>query len=169
MCNFRERKQEVIKSRENSSVEAKVNNNPCPSSSDSESEGSDHVMFTVYGNFNLDIAPGVLEEIAPLFAGTRKGVMMNLEAVTAIDSAGIATIVECVRMASDSETEFHVIGVNRKVKEVLELVKLSSLFENIELRTAPCSSREAGALGCYIRNKYSPYSASFSTDEIYTN
>ena len=157
MCNFRERKQEITQSIETSSVEAKVNTNPCPSSQP-ESGNNDHVMFTVYGNFNLDIAPSVLEEIAPLFLGTRKGVMMNLEAVTAIDSAGIATIVECVRMASDSETEFHVIGV-----------KLSSLFENIELRTAPCSSREIGALGCYIRKKYSPYSASLADNEIYTN
>ena len=168
MCNFRERKQEITQSIETSSVEAKVNTNPCPSSQP-ESGNNDHVMFTVYGNFNLDIAPSVLEEIAPLFLGARKGVMMNLEAVTAIDSAGIATIVECVRMASDSETEFHVIGVNREVKEVLELVKLSSLFENIELRTAPCSSREIGALGCYIRKKYSPYSASLADNEIYTN
>ena len=77
---------------------------------------------------------------------------MNLDGVTGIDNSGIATIVECVRMASDSETEFNVIGINEKVKEVLELTKLSSLFENMEVRT-DCSNSEPGTLGCCIKKK----------------
>ena len=81
---------------------------------------------------------------------------MNLEGVTRIDNSGIAAIVECVRMASDSETEFHVVGINSNVKEVLELSKLSALFENMEFSTF-CSSGKPGILGCHIKKKtYTP-------------
>ena len=77
---------------------------------------------------------------------------MDLEGVTQIDNSGIAAIVECVRMASDSETEFHVVGINNNVKEVLELSKLSALFQNMEFSTF-CSSGRPGTLGCHIKKK----------------
>ena len=87
-----------------------------------------------------------------LFQEKNKGVTMDLEGVTQIDNSGIATIVECVRMASDSETEFHVVGINNNVKEVLELSKLSALFKNMEFSTF-CSSSRPGTLGCHVRKK----------------
>ena len=115
-----------------------------------------HVVFTVYGSFDREHTPYVFEGITPLFKEENKGVTMNLEGVTRIDNSGIAAIVECVRMASDSETEFHVVGINNNVKEVLELSKLSSLFENMEFSTF-CSSDKPGTLGCHIKKKtYTP-------------
>ena len=77
---------------------------------------------------------------------------MDLEGVTQIDNSGIAAIVECVRMASDAGTEFHVVGINNNIKEVLELSKLSSLFKNMEFSTF-CSSSRPGTLGCHIKKK----------------
>ena len=115
-----------------------------------------HVVFTVYGSFDREHTHYVFEGITPLFKEENKGVTMNLEGVTRIDNSGIAAIVECVRMASDSETEFHVVGINNNVKEVLELSKLSSLFENMEFSTF-CSSDKPGTLGCRIKKKtYTP-------------
>ena len=111
-----------------------------------------HVVFAVYGSFDREHTPYVFEGITPLFKEANKGVTMNLEEVTRIDNSGIAAIVECVRMASDSETEFHVVGINNNVKEVLELSKLSSLFENMEFSTF-CSSDKPGTLGCHIKKK----------------
>ena len=113
------------------------------------------VAVIISGNINKDIKvliPDIFDGITPLFTKQRSRVTMNLEGVTGIDNSGIATIVECVRMASDSETEFNVIGINEKVKEVLELTKLSSLFENMEFRTV-CSNSESGTLGCCIKKK----------------
>jgi anti-anti-sigma factor len=111
-----------------------------------------HVVFSVYGNFDRKNTENVFEGITPLFQEKNKGVTMDLEGVTQIDNSGIATIVECVRMASDSETEFHVVGINNNVKEVLELSKLSSLFKNMEFSTF-CSSTRPGTLGCHIKKK----------------
>ena len=77
---------------------------------------------------------------------------MDLEGVTQIDNSGIGAIVECVRMASDAGIEFHVVGINNNIKEVLELSKLSALFKNMEFSTF-CSSSRPGTLGCHVRKK----------------
>ena len=113
---------------------------------------SDHAVFSVYGNFDRKNTGYVFEGITPLFKEENKGVTMDLEGVTQIDNSGIAAIVECVRMASDSETEFHVVGINNNIKEVLELSKLSALFQNMEFSTF-CSSGRPGTLGCHVKKK----------------
>ena len=111
-----------------------------------------HVVFSVYGNFDRKNTENVFEGITPLFKKENKGVTMDLEGVTQIDNSGIATIVECVRMASDAGTEFHVVGINNNIKEVLELSKLSALFKNMEFSTF-CSSSRPGTLGCHVKKK----------------
>ena len=141
----------MLKQEINPVMEARETTNTWPLSVN-EPEENGHVTFTVYGNFNREIIPDVFDGITSLFTKQRSRVTMNLDGVTGIDNSGIAAIVECVRMASDSETEFHVAGINEKVKEVLELSKLSSLFKNMEFRTV-CSSGEPGALACHIKKK----------------
>ena len=120
------------------------------SSYDSDQNG--HVVFSVYGNFDRNNTENVFEGITPLFKKENKGVTMDLEGVTQIDNSGIAAIVECVRMASDAVIEFHVVGINNNIKEVLELSKLSALFKNMEFSTF-CSSSRPGTLGCHVKKK----------------
>ena len=148
MCNFRERNQ-TMNNQESTTIEIETTKSSL-SSYDSDRNG--HVVFSVYGNFDRKNTEYVFEGITPLFKKENKGVTMDLEGVTQIDNSGIATIVECVRMASDSETEFHVVGINNNIKEVLELSKLSSLFKNMEFSTF-CSGSRLGKLGCHIKKK----------------
>ena len=135
MCNFRERK------KMKPDISAVVINR------------NGHVVFTVYGSFDRENTPHVFEGITPLFKEASKGVTMDLEGVTQIDNSGIAAIVECVRMASDAGIEFHVVGINNNIKEVLELSKLSALFKNMEFSTF-CSSSRPGTLGCHVKKIY---------------
>ena len=148
MCNFRERNQAMNDS-ESTIMEIGTSKSPLQRHKPKQ---SDHVVFSVYGNFDRKNTENVFEGITPLFQEENKGVTMDLEGVTQMDNSGIATIVECVRMASDSETEFHVVGINNNVKEVLELSKLSALFKNMEFSTF-CSSSRPGTLGCHIKKK----------------
>ena len=148
MCNFRERNQ-TMNNQESTTIEIETTKSSL-SSYDSDQNG--HVVFSVYGNFDRNNTENVFEGITPLFQEKNKGVTMDLEGVTQIDNSGIATIVECVRMASDSETEFHVVGINNSVKEVLELSKLSALFKNMEFSTF-CSGSRPGTLGCHVKKK----------------
>ena len=148
MCNFRERNQAMNDS-ESTTMEMETSKS---SSQSHKPNQNGHVVFSVYGNFDRKNTENVFEGITSLFQEKNKGVTMDLEGVTQIDNSGIATIVECVRMASDSETEFHVVGINNNIKEVLELSKLSSLFKNMEFSTF-CSGSRPGKLGCHIKKK----------------
>ena len=148
MCNFRERNQ-TMNNQESTTIEIETTKS---SLSNYDSDRNGHVVFSVYGNFDRNNTENVFEGITPLFQERNKGVTMDLEGVTQIDNSGIATIVECVRMASDSETEFHVVGINNSVKEVLELSKLSALFKNMEFSTF-CSGSRPGTLGCHVKKK----------------
>ena len=148
MCNFKERNQ-TMNNQESTTIEIETTKSSL-SSYDSDQNG--HVVFSVYGNFDRNNTENVFEGITPLFQEKNKGVTMDLEGVTQIDNSGIATIVECVRMASDSKTEFHVVGINNNVKEVLELSKLSALFKNMEFSTF-CSGSRPGTLGCHVKKK----------------
>jgi len=148
MCNFRERNQ-TMNNQESTTIEIETTKS---SLSNYDSDRNGHVVFSVYGNFDRNNTENVFEGITPLFQEKNKGVTMDLEGVTQIDNSGIATIVECVRMASDSETEFHVVGINNNVKEVLELSKLSALFKNMEFSTF-CSGSRPGTLGCHVKKK----------------
>ena len=148
MCNFRERNQTMNHSN-STTMEMETSKS---SLQNNKLNQNGHVVFSVYGNFDRKNTENVFEGITPLFQERNKGVTMDLEGVTQIDNSGIATIVECVRMASDSETEFHVVGINNNVKEVLELSKLSALFKNMEFSTF-CSSSIPGTLGCHIKKE----------------
>ena len=148
MCNFRERNQTMNHSN-STTMEMETSKS---SLQNNKLNQNGHVVFSVYGNFDRKNTENVFEGITPLFQERNKGVTMDLEGVTQIDNSGIATIVECVRMASDSETEFHVVGINNNVKEVLELSKLSALFKNMEFSTF-CSSSRSGTLGCHVKKK----------------
>ena len=148
MCNFRER-YPAMNNQESTTMEIE---NIKSSLSCYDSDRNGHVVFSVYGNFDRNNTENVFEGITPLFQKENKGVTMDLEGVTQIDNSGIATIVECVRMASDSGTEFHVVGINNNVKEVLELSKLSALFKNMEFSTF-CSGSRPGTLGCHVKKK----------------
>ena len=151
MCNFRERKQPMNNS-ESTVMEMRTTKS---SLQDKKFNQNGHVVFSVYGKFDRNNTDNVFEEITPLFQEENKGVTMDIEGVTQIDNSGIATIVECIRMASDFKTEFLVVGINNNIKEVLELSKLSSIFINMEFSTFRSSSRP-GTLGCHIKeNAYS--------------
>ena len=151
MCNFKERTETMNELNLLPNMTLELEKNDIPTSNPKPGQDG-HVVFTVHGSFDREHTPYVFEGITPLFKEGNKRVTMNLEGVTRIDNSGIAAIVECVRMASDSETEFHVVGINNNVKEVLELSKLSALFENMEFSTF-CSSDKPGTLGCHIKKK----------------
>ena len=152
MCNFRERNKKM-----NDSELTTLEMEPSKSFLQNNTVNQNgHVVFSVYGNFDHKNTEDVFKEISPLFKEGNKAVTMDIEGVTRIDNSGIAAIVECVRMASDTGKEFYVVGINNNIKEVLELSKLSELFKNMEFSTF-CSSSRPGTLGCHVKEKmYAP-------------
>jgi anti-sigma B factor antagonist len=56
-------------------------------------------------------------------------VIVNLEKVKYIDSAGVASLVEGLKTSRDLKTGFALYGLSRTTREVLELTRLIKVFE----------------------------------------
>ena len=59
-------------------------------------------------------------------------VVLNLGAVRYIDSSGVASLVEGLKASRDVGSRLILFGLNRTVREVLQLSKLVKIFEICE-------------------------------------
>ena len=56
-------------------------------------------------------------------------VVLNLGAVRYIDSSGVASLVEGLKASRDVGSRFILYGLNKTIREVLQLSKLLKIFE----------------------------------------
>jgi anti-sigma B factor antagonist len=87
-------------------------------------------IVDVTGTVTLDNAPNFLKALMELLKVKKSPrVIVNMTDLSYIDSAGIACLVEALKVARESKLGFALFGLNREVKEVLELTRLSRVFE----------------------------------------
>ena len=55
--------------------------------------------------------------------------IVNLQNVKYIDSAGVASLVEGLKISRDMKSGFALYGLSRTTREVLELTRLLKVFE----------------------------------------
>lgn len=98
-------------------------------------------IFDISGDIDLATSPelrkALLRELRELKVPR---VVLNLEAVRYIDSSGVASLVEGLKASRDVGSRFILFGLNRTVREVLQLSKLVKIFEiceNEEQSVAP--------------------------------
>jgi len=60
--------------------------------------------------------------------GTQR-VIVNMSGVNYIDSAGVASLVEGLKISRDLKSSFALFGLSRTAREVLELTRLIKVFE----------------------------------------
>lgn len=56
-------------------------------------------------------------------------VIVNLQKVRYIDSAGVASLVEGLKLSRDLKSSFALFGLSRTARDVLELTRLIKVFE----------------------------------------
>lgn len=87
-------------------------------------------IVDVTGEVTLDNAPDLLKALMNLVK-VRKAprVVVNMTNLNSIDSAGVACLVEALKVSRESKLGFALFGLNRVVKEVFELTRLINVFE----------------------------------------
>lgn len=60
--------------------------------------------------------------------GRQRDVLVDLSAVTYIDSSGVASLVEAFQLAKRKSTGFALVSVNSAALRVLELARLDKVF-----------------------------------------
>jgi anti-sigma B factor antagonist len=95
------------------------------------------VAFRLEGEFGKYVNKELREEIMNALEHLKQNVIIDLTKVDNIDTSAAALLVECIRVSEVTNTSFKVIGINNKVKAIFEMLKLSTIFNNIELSQIP--------------------------------
>jgi anti-sigma B factor antagonist len=87
-------------------------------------------IVDINGDITLYNTPEVRKVLIALFKEQHaKRVIVNLEKVKYVDSAGVASLVEALKVARDVKSGFALFGLSRSTREVLELTRLMKVFE----------------------------------------
>jgi len=87
-------------------------------------------IVDVSGDITLYNTPEVRKILLELLKEKRvKRVIVNLQNVKYIDSAGVASLVEGLKLSRDLKSGFALFGLSRATREVLELTRLLKVFE----------------------------------------
>lgn len=80
------------------------------------------------------------ETVERLLAEGQQLIILNLEKVPYMDSAGISQLVSCYKLVSTAGGTIKLLNPLKRVYDVLQLVKLNSLFEIHHEETAAIAS-----------------------------
>jgi anti-sigma B factor antagonist len=87
-------------------------------------------VVDVTGDITLYNSPDVRKVLMDLLKVKRCArVIVNLKSVRYIDSAGVASLVEGLKVSRDLKSGFALYGLSRTTREVLELTRLIKVFE----------------------------------------
>jgi anti-sigma B factor antagonist len=85
-------------------------------------------IVDVVGHIDLASSPDLRKTLMDSLKNTdRLGV--NLLEVKYIDSSGIASLLEVLKVARNSQKRFVLFGLTRGVREVLQLTRLTTVFD----------------------------------------
>ena len=87
-------------------------------------------IVDVVGDITLYNSPNIRRTLLDLLRVKRSPrVIVNLEKVRYIDSAGVASLVESLKVSRDLKSGFALYGLTKTTREVLELTRLIKVFE----------------------------------------
>ena len=84
-------------------------------------------IVDVVGQIDLGSSPALRRTLLQSLNGT-KGVAINLSAVKYIDSSGIASLLEVLKEARNSQKRLVLFGVTASVLQGLQLTRLTGVF-----------------------------------------
>jgi anti-sigma B factor antagonist len=92
--------------------------------------GKDGALVYLKGRIDIDFSPVLRNRLLVLLQAPRpKIVCIDLSAVTHIDSSGIATLIEVLRIARGHNTELRLQGLHGRLFRLFESTGILSLFD----------------------------------------
>jgi anti-sigma B factor antagonist len=105
-------------------------------------ENKDGALVCLSGSVDIDSSPALRDQLLALLESRHTSmVTVNLFAVSKIDSSGIATLIEALKIARAGKTELRLQGLHDGLLRMFEFTGLMSLF-NGSSQTIMQSGRE---------------------------
>jgi anti-sigma B factor antagonist len=96
-------------------------------------EKGETTIVHLRGDLDIGNSDRARKEILSLLeAGDKKRFIIDLSQVRYVDSTGVATLVNALKVSRDKHVELALAGVNGTVKEVLGLSRLIKIFDIID-------------------------------------
>ncbi len=91
-------------------------------------DGGDGVLLRLDGVIDLHSAPELLPALRTAFAAASSALVVDLSGVRAIDSSGIATLVEGLRWSRQQGRRFVLRGVGDSLRDAFRINGLEEAF-----------------------------------------
>ena len=89
----------------------------------------DSALARIYGRIDIDSSPALRDRLlAVLQTPHPKRVSIDLSAVSHIDSSGIATLIDVLKIARGRKTDLRLQGLNDRLHRLFEFTGILSLF-----------------------------------------
>lgn len=98
-------------------------------------ERSGITIVDVTGDIDMETSPSLRKTLLDSLKNTSR-LFLNLHDVRYVDSSGIASLVEVLKEARRTEKRLVLVGLNEAVREVLQLTRLTKIFEIRETEEA---------------------------------
>lgn len=85
------------------------------------------IVIALEGDIDLENA-GEVRKVLLANLKQKKDLLIDLSAVTYIDSSGIASLVEGLQVARKQKNELSLVSVSARARRVLELARLDKVF-----------------------------------------
>lgn len=91
--------------------------------------GKDGALARLHGRIDIDSSPAVRDRLLALLkAAHPNAVTIDLSAVTHIDSSGVATLIEALKIARRQKAEMRLVGLPDRLRRLFEITGIASLF-----------------------------------------
>jgi anti-sigma B factor antagonist len=107
---------------------------------------NDVTILDLKGKMTLGEGDELLKDkINSLLAGGRKRLLLNLEGVPDIDSAGLGEVVRTYTTVSRQGGSLKLLGLTKRITDLLSITKLLTVFETFESENDAVRSFSASA------------------------
>ncbi len=107
------------------------NNSESIEKSGMKTVANENGALALYGRIDIDSSPAVRDQlIALLHAPHPRTVSIDLSGVTHIDSSGVATLIEALKIARNCKTELRLQGLHDRLHRLFEATGILSLFND---------------------------------------
>lgn len=96
----------------------------------------DGIILSPKGEIDLVRSPVMRTQIAAAMKAGPKRVVIDLAAVPYMDSSGVATLVEALQGTRKAGAKLLLCGLNPRVRSILEISRLDTVFTIVEDRAA---------------------------------
>src|SRR3954453_3553939 len=85
-------------------------------------------ILALEGDIDMHRSPVVKETLEPLIAQKMPRILVDLSAVTYIDSSGLATMIETLQRIQSYGGKFAMFGLRASVRSIFEIARLDQIF-----------------------------------------